>query len=78
LYCVPDKNFLQRTPDLQEANEAYRQAQEKLRSAIKFKRTDVTLFIALGGSFASQAERSSADPASQQQVRQHLDVNHCQ
>lgn len=72
---VPDENLLQRTPDLQEANEAYRQAQEKLKSAIKFKKTDITLFIALGESFASQAERFTADPASQQQVRQHLDVN---
>jgi len=57
---------------LQEANEAYRQAQEKLRSAIKFKKTDVTLFIALGESFASQAERSIADPASQQQSLKQL------
>ncbi|KAG0609091.1 hypothetical protein M758_8G156700 [Ceratodon purpureus] len=61
-------SFAERTPDLQEANEAYRQAQEKLRSAIKFKKTDVTLFIALGESFANQAERFTADPALQQQV----------
>lgn len=68
------KILLQRTPDLQEANDAYRQAQEKLRSAIKFKKTDVALFIALGESFASQAERSNADPALQQQVL-HLHIN---
>lgn len=65
-------DLLQRTPDLQEANEAYRQAQEKLRSAIKFKKTDVTLFIALGESFASQAERFTADPALQQVLHLHI------
>jgi hypothetical protein len=67
-------DLLQRTPDLQEANEAYRQAQEKLRSAIKFKKTDVSLFIALGDTFVSQAERFTSDPALQQQV-QHLHIN---
>lgn len=68
-------DLLQRTPDLQEANEAYRQAQEKLRSAIKFKKTDVSLFIALGDTFVSQAERFTSDPALEQQVLQHLHIN---
>lgn len=67
-------DLLQRTPDLEEANEAYRQAQEKLRSAINFKKTDVSLFIALGDTFGSQAERFTSNPALQQQVLQNLHI----
>uniref|UniRef100_A0A7I4BKL4 Uncharacterized protein n=2 Tax=Physcomitrium patens TaxID=3218 RepID=A0A7I4BKL4_PHYPA len=69
-------SFAERTPCMEDANEAYKQAHEKFRSALQFKRTDITLFIALGESFASQAERIAADPAMlQQMLNSYLLVN---
>lgn len=62
---------------MEDANEAYKQAHEKFRSALQFKRTDITLFIALGESFASQAERIAADPAMLQQVNQFPHMKQC-
>lgn len=59
---------MQRTPDLEEAKEAYRGAMEKLRSAISFRLTDGSLPIALGESLCNQAERFMNVPDHEQQV----------
>ncbi|MCO5592519.1 hypothetical protein L7F22_046522 [Adiantum nelumboides] len=50
-------SLAEHTPDSQEALLAYNQAIEKLRSAAKFRPTDVTIFIAIGEACCARAER---------------------
>ncbi|CAK9235113.1 unnamed protein product [Sphagnum jensenii] len=61
-------SLAERTPDLEESKEAYKGAQEKLRSAISFRPTDASLPIALGETLCSQAERFGNHPALQPEV----------
>ncbi|CAM6097465.1 unnamed protein product [Calypogeia fissa] len=64
----------QRSPDPEEAMKFVRTAQEKLRSAMKFRPTDSSLCLALGEGLLGVADHFANNPHLQQQVLEYLKV----